>query len=467
MKLLLQLGIIGVVLGAILTTGFECASSEMTSAKLYLQRKEYDNAKKQLEKEVEKNPKNEEAYYMLGKEIQYVQGDFKGMKESFDKALAIAPTHKQEIQLLTLSAWGKLYNEGVDEINKAADSAGFLEKAIGSFSTAVLILPESLLTRRTLGLAYLRNDDTPDAIAQFNIAFEKGKDTLSAKLLGRIYLDSGNVLKAKFIEDHREVFESMKNLSSIHEKIKTADVSYLLGDSLIKITKPQKLKKGDTKETWRIEKYHLTLSVEGGLVTKVKYDDDKPYAPPVDSTQLKAAIVQFDKAVVTMQKAQTMFPGNAEISENLMNAYIGAERNDEARALLLERVKQYPDSKYDHYNLGVFLLKDSSYSDAIKEFKTALALDSTFSSAVYNIAATYVNWGVVEQAKLKAAGKEDDLSYKERFKMALPYLETVVIEKKNDIQMWELLGQVYANLNMKEKALQAYDKADAIRQGKN
>ena len=32
--------------------------------------------------------------------------------------------------------------------------------------------------------------------------------------------------------------------------------------------------------------------------------------------------------------------------------------------------------------------------------------------------------------------------------------------------MWELLGQVYANLNMKEKALQAYDKADAIRQGK-
>jgi tetratricopeptide (TPR) repeat protein len=461
------LSIVAVVLGAIVTTGFECASSEMTSAKLYIQRKEYDNAKTQLLKEVAKNPKNEEAYYLLGKEIQYVQGDFKGMKSSFDSALAIAPTHKKEIQLLTLSAWGKLYNEGVDEINRAIDTASYLEKAIATFSTAIAVLPESLLTHRTLGLAYLRNDDMANAAAQFTIAFEQGKDTLSAKLLGKIYIDSGNVLKSTFLASHREEYETMKNLVSIRERIKTADVSYLLGDSLIKISKPQKPKRGDTKETWRIEKYHLTLSVADSLVTKLKYDDDKPYAPMIDSTQFRAAIAMFDKAVVAMKKAQAMFPGDADISDDLMKGYIGAEREEEARILLLERVKKYPDSKIDHYNLGVFLLKDSSFADAITEFKTALRLDSTFSDALYNIAATYVNWGVVDQAKLKAAGKDDDVSYKERFKMALPYLETVVVMKKNDVLMWELLGQVYANLNMKEKALQAYDKADAIRQGKN
>ena len=276
MKLLLQLGVVAVALAAMMTTGFECASSEMTSAKLYIQRKEYDNAKTQLLKEIAKNPKNEEAYYLLGKEIQYVQGDFRGMKVSFDSALAIAPTHKKEIQLLTLSAWGKLYNQGVDEINRAIDTASYLGKAIGTFSTAVVVLPESLMTRRTLGLAYLRNDDMANATAQFTIAFEQGKDTLSAKLLGKIYLDSGNVLKSTFLAAHREEYEAMKNLASIHEKIKTADVSYLLGDSLIKISKPAKPKRGDTKETWRIEKYHLTLSVENGLVMNLKYDGDKP-----------------------------------------------------------------------------------------------------------------------------------------------------------------------------------------------
>ena len=72
-----------------------------------------------------------------------------------------------------------------------------------------------------------------------------------------------------------------------------------------------------------------------------------------------------------------------------------------------------------------------------------------------------------DQEKQKAAGKDGDVSYKERYKMALPYLEKIVLDKKDDIQMWELLGQVYANLNMQDKALQAYDKADAIRKGKN
>ena len=202
-------------------------------------------------------------------------------------------------------------------------------------------------------------------------------------------------------------------------------------------------------------------------MTKLKYDDDKPYTPQIDSTEFKAAIEQFNKAVAVMKKAQALFPGDPDISDFLMKGYIGAQREEEARMLLIERVKKYPDSKIDHYNLGVFLLKDSSFSDAITEFKTALTLDSAFSDALYNIAATYVNWGVVEQAKLKAAGKDDDVSYKERYRMALPYLENVVVMKKNDVLMWELLGQVYANLNMKEKALQAYDKADAIRQGKN
>jgi tetratricopeptide (TPR) repeat protein len=463
MKLLMQWGIIGIILAAFFTTGFECASSEMTSAKLYLQRKEYENAKKQLLKEVEKNPKNEEAYYLLGREIQYVQGDYRGMKDSFDKALAIAPTHKQDIQVVTLSAWGKLYNEGVDEINRAIDTASYLPKAIATFSTAVYVLPESLMTRRTLGLAYYRNDEMEKAAEQFTVAFEQGKDTLSAKLLGKIYLDSANVLKSRFTSTYRDDFETIKNLASIHERIKTADVSYLLGDSLIKVSKPAKQKKNETKETWRIEKYHLTLAVDGGLVQSVKYDGDKPYMPAIDSTDLVAAKEQFNKAVDAMKKAQAMFPGDPDISESLMKALIGSEREGEARALLTERVKKFPDSKIDHYNLGVFLLKDSAFADAITEFKTALKLDSAFTDALYNIAATYVNWGVAEQAKLKAAGKEDDVSYKEKFKLALPYLENVVALKSSDVLMWELLGQVYANLNMKDKALEAYDKADKIR----
>jgi Flp pilus assembly protein TadD len=162
-----------------------------------------------------------------------------------------------------------------------------------------------------------------------------------------------------------------------------------------------------------------------------------------------------------------MFPDDQELSESLMNAYIGAERNIEARALLDERVRKYPDSKYDHYNLGVFLLKEDKFEGAVHSFREVLRIDSTFSAAIYNLAAAYVNWGVAEQARLKKEGKDDDKSYQEKFKLAIPYLNKVTEEKPNDVQIWELLGQVYANLGDAAKAKDAYDKADAIRQGKN
>ncbi len=464
MKIILQSALIAVILAAILTTGFQCASAELTSAKLYIQRKDYRNAQIQLEKEIAKNPKSEEAYYLLGKEVQMELHDYQGMKESFDKALAIAPTHQKEIQSIELGIWGRLFNEGVEAINKAIDSSANVDKAITAFTMATVVLPESVMTRRNLGLAYYRKEDIPDAIVNLTLAFEKGKDLLACKLLGRIYLDRGNELRTKFTEAHREVFASIRNLESLREKMKAVDVKYLLG-SPSEVNKPTKTKKGDVKEEWKYNQYNLVVSVDGDIVTAIKYPT--PYAPKIDSSDYKASLVEFNAAVDIMKKGLIMFPEEAEISENLMNAYIGASRNDEARVLLGERVRKYPDSKFDHYNLGVFLLKDSSYSEAIQQFKNVLTIDSTFSSAVYNIAVTYVNWGVADQERLKAAGKEGDVSYKERYKMALPYLEKIVEDKKDDIQMWELLGQVYANLNMKDKALQAYDKADAIRKGKN
>ena len=463
MKIILQTSLIAVVLAAILTTGFQCASAELTSAKLYIQRKDYQNAVKQLEKEVEKNPKSEEGFYLLGQVRQELR-DYQGMKEAFDKALAIGPAHLKEIQMMKLGVWGRLFNEGVEAINKASDSSANVDKAINLFTMATVVLPESVMTRRNLGLAYYRKEDIPNAVVNLTVAFEKGKDLLACKLLGRIALDRGNELRTKFTEAHREVFAALKNLEGLHEKMKAVDVKYLLGNpsEVNKIAKP---KKGDAKEEWKYAQYNLTISVDDENVKAIKYAT--PYAPKIDSADYKASVVEFNLAVDVMKKGLAMFPEDAEISENLMNAYIGASRNDEARVLLGERVRKFPDSKFDHYNLGVFLLKDSSYSEAIEQFKLALKIDSTFSVAVYNIAATYVNWGVADQEKLKAAGKEGDVSYKERYKMALPYLEKIVQDKKDDIQMWELLGQVYANLNMQDKALQAYDKADAIRKGKN
>ncbi len=465
MRRLIPLGILAIAVAFIVTTGFQCSSAELTSARLYIQRKDYPKAVEQLEKEVAKNPKSEEGYFLLG-EVQAELKDYKKMKDAFDKALAIAPTHQKEIKGHELSVWGHLFNQGVEAINNASDSTGY-GTAIDLFTTAIYVLPESTLTYRNLGLAYYRASMIDNAIASFTTAFDKAQDNLACRLLGRIYLDSATVLKSRFTDTNRDAFTAIKNLASIHEKMKAADAKYILGEpSSVKNLEPEKKKKksaAEVKEEWSYAQYNLTLTVEGDIVAAMKYST--PYAPKIDSTDYRLAIDLYNKAVDILKKGIQLFPEDAEISENLMNSYIGAERNEEARQLLVARVKKYPDSKFDHYNLGVFFLKDSNYVDAIDQFKEAFRVDSTFDNALYNLAAAYVNWGVAEQEKAKEEGKED-AGYKEKFKLALPYLEQVVKKKDSDVQMWELLGQVYANLNQQDKAMEAYKKADEIREGK-
>ncbi|MGA9364528.1 MAG: hypothetical protein WBW16_09195, partial [Bacteroidota bacterium] len=48
------------------SVGFQCGTTEMTSARLYIQKSDWDNAIRNLESELAKNPTNEEAWYLLG-----------------------------------------------------------------------------------------------------------------------------------------------------------------------------------------------------------------------------------------------------------------------------------------------------------------------------------------------------------------------------------------------------------------
>jgi Flp pilus assembly protein TadD len=68
--------------------------------------------------------------------------------------------------------------------------------------------------------------------------------------------------------------------------------------------------------------------------------------------------------------------------------------------------------------------------------------------------------------KGKAAELKEDLSYKEKFKAALPYLEKTADMRPDDANLQTQLGRLYANLNMTKEAKAAYDKADMLIKGK-
>lgn len=153
------------------TTGFQCGSAELTSAKLYIQQKQWDKAEQSLLKEIAKNDKNEEAWFLLGQTRLEVK-NYTGMNEAYTKALAISDAHKVDIQRNRLAIWATLYNDGVAAYNKGRDSAAQYDVAIEKFNTAINLVPDSANTYYVAAMAHYAKKDYGGAVSKLGKALE-------------------------------------------------------------------------------------------------------------------------------------------------------------------------------------------------------------------------------------------------------------------------------------------------------
>lgn len=366
---------------AILFMGFQCASTEITSAKLYIQQKNYDKAIEVLQKEVQKNPKSDQGYYLMGY-VYYEKGDYENMLKSFNNSLNISKVYEKDITNTRKSAWVNVFNRGVAYFQRAIkidnpDSANVMfERSISDFKSATIIEPDSADAYKNLAFAFMSKGDNESAISPLEklIALEKSKD--GYKYLGEIYF----VLATNY-----------KN--------------------------------------------------EG------KDNKAKEY---------------FDKSIDILSEGRKIYPGDSEILLYLSNAYIGAERTQEAMQQFKAGVENQPENKFYRYNYGVLLLGNNDFEEAEKQFKKAIELDPNYTNAIYNLGVTYLKWGGYLNKKAEDEGKFSD-EYKEKYRAALPYLEKAVQAQDADANTWELLGRVYSVLGMTEDATNAFNKADQLR----
>jgi tetratricopeptide (TPR) repeat protein len=117
---------------------------------------------------------------------------------------------------------------------------------------------------------------------------------------------------------------------------------------------------------------------------------------------------------------------------------------------------------------GVELLDKGDFQGAVDEFKKGLGagLDKSnpnYYVIQYNIGIAYLKWG--EKIRLDNQSIPDDKSHLEKYKEALTYLEELrdSPDKKDQLTAYELLVQVYGNLNMQDKALEAIKKRDELK----
>lgn len=372
------------------TTGFQCGSAETTSAKLYMQQKNWQKAEESLTKELGKNPNNEEAWFLLG-QTRLETRNFSGMNDAYAKALALSDAHKAEITRNRLAVWASSYNEGVAFYNKGRDTAAYYDRAIESFNTAIMMEPDSANTYFVAALARYAKNDISGAITTLETALQKKADYAeAARLLGQLYY------------------------------------------------------------------------MEGGK--KIEAKDEAGAAP------------LLAKAVTAFEAAYRYEPENAENITNLIEAYERTKQPEKALALTENAVAKDPTNKTFRYAYGVFLLRQEKFEKAIAQFEEAVKIDPMYGDATYNLGVSYLNWGVAmkdeadkkyEEAR-KAGQKniKEDLSYKEKLKLSVPYLEKAVETRPDDAQLWQQLARVYANLNMTDKSKAAFEKFDALTKGK-
>ncbi|MGA9121316.1 MAG: tetratricopeptide repeat protein [Bacteroidota bacterium] len=180
------------------TTGFQCGSAETTSAKLYMQQKQWAKAEQSLMKEVTKNEKDEEAWYLLGS-VRLEVKNYKGMNEAYTRALALSDVHKAEIDRNRLATWGSMFNEGVRLYNRGMEDSTFFSTALDSFRVAIDMEPDSAATYYVAGLASYAMKDYSGAIKMLETCLAKNpKSAEAARLLGNVHYQLAfNAVNAK------------------------------------------------------------------------------------------------------------------------------------------------------------------------------------------------------------------------------------------------------------------------------
>jgi len=387
-----------IALGAFVTlTGFQCSSTEITSAKLYIQQKNWDKAIDVLNKEVTKNPKSDEGFYLLGS-VYAEKENMDKMIESYDKSLAVSKKFEKEVANQRKFHWANFFNKGVGYFNRATqqanpDSQAMMNtRSVNAFETAIKLEPDSLNAYQNLAFVYMNMQKYDEAIPNFMKLIEKIKSPDAYKFVGQIYYNKGVALKNK-------------------------------------------------------------------------YESDKVAADSV------AAMDNFNKAISILEEGRKVSPNDSDILLYLSNSYIAANKVEIAIDAFKSGVEAEPGNKFYRYNYGVLLLGNLQFEAAEEQFKKAVELDPNYQNAIYNLAVTYVKWGakIAKDYELANKGnkdaKEETLS-KEKYKAALPYLESYVQKKNDDAQIWELLGKVYTVMGMPSDASNAFKKADEIRKGK-
>ena len=312
-----KLLVLGMLFLGIMFLGFQCASTELTSAKLYIQQKNWDKAIETLNTEVAKNPKSDEGYFLLGT-VYSEQDNIDKMIESFNQSLAISNKFEKNIEEYKAFQWANNFNRGVSLFqrgNKVTDkdsSKMYFDMAVEAYKNAIELEPDSGETYRNLAFVYLTTGKTEESVEPLTKLVEIEQAEEGYQYLGEVYYTLGVNLMNDF-KFGKNPQDSVKAMDYYNKSI---------------------------------------VALEEGLT---KYPENSEMQVARTSAYIGAG--RIAEAITASKILVENEPDNKIYHYNYGVLLLNSEKYAEAETQLLEALKIDPEYENAIYNLGVTYVK--------------------------------------------------------------------------------------------------------------
>ena len=329
-----------------------CDSTEMMSAKVYIQENNFEKAEEQSLLAVENEPLNPLPSYWLGINVYSKQKRWEEMTKMYNLSLSISDKFANEIASELERHWVDEFNNGANMFNtvltkESSNPDSSIEIALASFANAVLLLPDRAQTYASIASVYLHTKE-----------IDKAKEYL-IKTAELDPADTRNLL----------------NLSSVYAKEKNYE------DANVQL--------------------NMILEAEPGNISALQ-----------QLAQNLDALGKADEAEAMYHKALEADPDNNNLIYNLGVIYLRAEEYEKAEELFIKSLALDPDDCDAISNVSVIYSNMEGKLDEAAEFLLK-ATDCAPTENTYwrQLVGIYMKMGKPKEAQI-AMDKAKELGYK-------------------------------------------------------
>lgn len=302
---------------------FTQCDTYVTSAKVYMQQNNYDKAIEMSQLALAQNPKNAEAYFVLG-QAYGAKGMYREMNEAFNKCLEISKAHDKDVQFYKERFYADLFNSGVDNIHK-----GNLDKAVEKFQLTIEILPQRIDGYKNLAYTYTQLQQDSLAIETYKKAIQiDSSDMELHTFLGILYY------RNKKYEQSISAFQPILTKADPQSK-SYSEALYYTAYSYDLLGQSEKA----------IETYNSALKAS---------PDDKDLL--FNLGRLYYMQTNYENAITYFEKVLSVDSTDFDANINIGNSYIQLKKFKEALPYLERATRLQPKNPNAWYNLAVALV---------------------------------------------------------------------------------------------------------------